>query len=186
MERERRIWLGFTAIVIFAVMFVLGRDDDNTNRSQLSAGTSVPSSTVAPSTTAGPTTTSSATTTSSTGPSTTTPPTTQREIPATTEGTVATTPPPTEAPTTVPPTTEPAQVIQFGRGTYRIGTELPAGTYRTDGVGRFCYWFRLSSFTGTADSVIAGGPTNGAPATVTIEPSDAGFTTDGCAVWQSL
>ena len=184
MEREWRIWLGFCAVVLLAVMFVLARNDDQDDPSQLSAGTTLPTtSTVAPSTTVTtmpPTTTSSSSTTPPTAP-----PTTGPAAPATTEDTVApTTTPPTAAPTTPPPT-EPQYQIQFGPGIYLIGIELPAGTYRTDG-GPFCFWARLSSLSGRPDSVIVGENTNGRPATVAINPADTAFTTNGCAVWLSV
>ncbi len=187
MEREWRIWLGFCAVVVVAVMFVLGRNDDS-DPSELSAGTTLPTSTtVAPSTTVTtqPTTTSTSSSSTSTpsAPSTA-PPTTRRATATTTEDTVADTTPTTAVPTT-PPTTEPAFRIQFVEGTYRIGIDLPAGTYRTDG-GPFCFWARLSSLSGTADSVIASENTNGAAATVTIPASDNAFYTSGCAVWTSV
>jgi len=191
MQQEWRIWFGFTAVVILAVMFVQGRGDgDKDIRSQLSAGTSSTAQ-AAPSTTATTvrrTTTSSSTT--STPPSSTTPPTTRRVTPATTPAsvpnTVADTTPPVTDPPTTPPTTQPPPRIQFGPGTYRIGIDLPAGVYRTDGSGQSCFWARLSSLSGSADSVIAGEHTNGSPATVGIDPSDAAFTTAGCAVWLSV
>lgn len=186
MEREWRIWLGFCAVVVVAVMFVLGRNDDS-DPSELSAGTTLPTSTtVAPSTTVTtqPTTTSTSSSSTSTTPASTAPPTTRRVTAPTTEDTVADTTPTTAVPTT-PPTTEPAFRIQFVEGTYRIGIDLPAGTYRTDG-GPFCFWARLSSLSGTADSVIASENTNGAAATVTIPASDNAFYTSGCAVWTSV
>jgi hypothetical protein len=184
MEREWRIWLGFCAVVFLAVVFVLVRNDDKDDPSQLAAGTSLPTTTLAPSTTVSlPTTSSSSSSSSSTTPPTA-PPTTRRAASATTEGTVAPTTPPTAAPTT-PPTTEPPLRVQFGPGTFRIGIDLPAGTYRTDG-GQYCFWARLSSLSGTPDSVIAGENTNGGPATVTIAPTDNAFATDGCALWLTV
>jgi hypothetical protein len=183
-HREWSVWVGFMAVVVAAVIFVLGRDDTD-SRSQLSAGTSVPSSTVAPSTTVTtvpPTTTSSPSTTAP--PDTTGPPTTRRApTPTTADDSPA--PRPTAAPTTPAPTTPQPTRIQFGPGTYRVGVDLPAGAYRTDG-GPSCFWARLSSFDGTAASVIAGQHTEGSAATVAIEPTDAGFSTAGCAVWLSV
>ena len=77
--------------------------------------------------------------------------------------------------------------VSFGEGTYRVNIDLPAGTYRTQGIGP-CYWARLSAVTLTPSpsEVIADDTTNGAPATVTIQPSDAAFTTVGCDTWLSV
>lgn len=182
MEREWRIWLGFCAVVFLAVVFVLVRNDDEDDPSQLAAGTTT--STVAPSSTVTlPPSTTSSSSSSSTSTPETEPPTT-RAASATTEGTVAPTTPPTAAPTTPPPT-EPPFRVQFGAGTYRIGINIPAGTYHTDG-GQYCYWARLSSLSGMPDSVIAGENTNGGPATVSIAPTDHAFLTDGCAPWLTV
>jgi len=184
-QREKRVWLGFVAVVIAAVLFVVSRDDDKANPSQLSAGTTLPTSTVSPPTTiTAPTTTSSSSTTT---PSTTT--TSTGRAGGSSADTVADTRPPTTSapvttPPTAPPTTQPPLRVQFGPGTYRIGIDLPAGTYRTEG-GQDCFWVRLSSLSGTADSVIAGDHTEGAAATVVVVPGDTAFSTAGCAAWVS-
>lgn len=71
-------------------------------------------------------------------------------------------------------------------GTYLVGEDVPAGTYRTDGPGdgtfEMCYWARLSGTSGEFDELIANGMEEG-PATVTIRDSDAAFETRGCT-WE--
>ena len=92
-------------------------------------------------------------------------------------------PPPTAAPTT-PPTTEPPLRIQFGPGTYRIGIDLPAGTYRTDG-GPYCFWARLSSLSGTARlghrrRATPTAPRPPSPSPRPTTPSHGGLRRSGC------
>jgi len=72
----------------------------------------------------------------------------------------------------------------FGSGTWTVGSQVPAGTYRTAG-GPGCYAARLSGFGGTIDDIIANEYTSGSvPLTVTIEPTDAGFESDAdCGTW---
>lgn len=78
-------------------------------------------------------------------------------------------------------TTTPAGRSLPGDGTFRMGVDLQAGTYRSPG-GESCYWERLRGFGGqTADIIV-----NGAgilPQTVKIAPTDAGFRTQGCGRW---
>lgn len=71
-----------------------------------------------------------------------------------------------------------------GDGTYRVGTDIQAGTYRSVG-GRFCYWARLSRLGGALDSIKADEMANYGPTVVTILPSDRGFETRACAPWSS-
>ena len=73
----------------------------------------------------------------------------------------------------------------FGEGTKRVGVDLQPGTYRTRrDAPELCYWQRLSGFSGDFDDII----TNGLSVThevVTIEASDAGFSSRDCGVWTS-
>jgi WD40 repeat protein len=69
----------------------------------------------------------------------------------------------------------------FSDGTFIVGTDIAAGTYRADG-GDGCYWARLSGFTGDMDDVIANDIPTGS-AIVTIKASDKGFSTSGCGTW---
>ena len=92
---------------------------------------------------------------------------------------------PTPSPTATPgpPTPTPGPRSDFGAGTWRVGTDILPGTYRTDGPARSnCYWARLSGFSGTTAHIIANDNTNG-PAIVTIAASDAGFESSGCRPW---
>ena len=68
-------------------------------------------------------------------------------------------------------------------GTYRVGVDIVAGLYHSDGGGDFCYWERKSGFGGTLDEIIANGLTEGGPVSVAIAPSDVGFETQGCGTW---
>ena len=70
----------------------------------------------------------------------------------------------------------------FGNGTHQVGTNIQPGTYRTREGSPNCYWERLKDFSGDINSILANGNT-GAPAIVTIEPTDAGFNSEGCGTW---
>jgi len=83
---------------------------------------------------------------------------------------------------TTPQETTPA-VASFGNGTHIVGTDIVAGTYRSQGT-RTCYWARLSGFGGELDDVLANG--NSAPEIVTISASDAAFETSGCGQWVAV
>jgi len=65
-------------------------------------------------------------------------------------------------------------------GTYKIGTDLVPGVYKSAGPieGGACYWKRTS-----ADKVVDNGLTKRAPVVV-IDPSDTSFTTNDCQAWQ--
>lgn len=69
----------------------------------------------------------------------------------------------------------------FGAGMYRVGKDVPAGTYRSLG-GSNCYWARLRSFSGDLNAIIANANPRG-PALATIKRTDKGFETSGCAKW---
>ncbi len=71
----------------------------------------------------------------------------------------------------------------FGDGTYRVGKDIPAGTYRSRG-GDGCYWARLKSFSGDLDAILANDNAVG-PAVVTILRTDRGFESSGCGKWTS-
>jgi hypothetical protein len=70
----------------------------------------------------------------------------------------------------------------IGDGTYQVGTDIQPGTYRTREGSPGCYYERLSGFSGEFDDILANGNTD-APAVITIKPTDAGFTSQGCGTW---
>ena len=76
----------------------------------------------------------------------------------------------------------------FTDGTYVIGTDMPAGTYRTagpaDGLGA-CVWQRLANTSGEFTASIAQNVTAG-PDVVTVAPTDRAFTTTGCQAWSKV
>jgi hypothetical protein len=69
----------------------------------------------------------------------------------------------------------------FSDGTFIVGVDIGAGTWRSDGSDG-CYWERLSGFGGTLDDTIANNFGSGVQV-VTIAPSDAGFQSNGCGDW---
>lgn len=98
-----------------------------------------------------------------------------------TDSPVVSTPTPTDSPTQ-PSTSRPQTESDtgLGDGTYVVGTDIKAGTYRSQG-GGLCYWARLKGFGGELDDIIANG--NNAPEIVTVSSGDAGFKTQGCGKW---
>jgi hypothetical protein len=82
------------------------------------------------------------------------------------------------------PTPEPTESGQtFDDGTWVIGEDIKAGTYRAADPGGGCYWERLKGFSGALKDIIANGNTSGGPIVVTIDKKDEGFSTDGCGSW---
>ena len=71
----------------------------------------------------------------------------------------------------------------FGDGTHRVGEDVAAGTYRSDGDGT-CYWARLAGFSGELEDISANG--NSAPEIVAIAKGDAAFETQGCGRWVAV
>jgi len=83
-----------------------------------------------------------------------------------------------------PPTPTPPSVVAFSDGTYFIGEDIPAGTYRLRSAPSGCYWERLSGLSGGLGDIIAnsfGSTTQ----IVTIAPGDVAFHTDDCGTWTS-
>jgi hypothetical protein len=74
------------------------------------------------------------------------------------------------------------QKPSFGDGTYQVGADIQPGTYRTRAGSPNCYWERLRNFSGGMNGILANGGTS-APAIVTIQPTDAGFNSQGCGTW---
>jgi Bacterial Ig-like domain (group 2) len=73
----------------------------------------------------------------------------------------------------------------FDGGAFIVGTDIAPGTWRSDGTGTSCYWARLSGFGGTISEIIANN-FGAAPAIVTIQPSDVGFTSSRCGTWSRI
>jgi hypothetical protein len=92
----------------------------------------------------------------------------------------------TAAPVTVTytppaPPPPPGPKTTFGNGTWRVGKDIQAGTYHTNG-GSGCYWERQSGTGGSLDDIIANDNATG-PVTVTIDETDAAFKSQGCGTW---
>lgn len=70
-------------------------------------------------------------------------------------------------------------------GTWLVGTQVAAGTYRADNATAGCEWQRLSGFSGNASAVIGSGFASTAGAQlVTIVSTDTGFMTNtACGTW---
>lgn len=85
--------------------------------------------------------------------------------------------------TAPPPPSVPKTTMETD-GTYRVGTDIVPGTYRSAGPSpegaSDCYWARLSSLNEThiIDSNISTGPQ-----VVMIQPSDRAFLTHSCQPW---
>lgn len=78
------------------------------------------------------------------------------------------------------PTTDPHP--HFVDGTYTVGKDIQAGTYRTRVASSGCYFERLSGFGGTLSEIIANDNTD-FPAIVTIAATDKGFKSSNCGTW---
>jgi len=89
------------------------------------------------------------------------------------------TPIPTPRPTATP---QPSRATYFGDGTWVVGSDIKAGTYRSSQTGSSCYWQRLSGFSGEFDDIIVNELTE-AISVVEISSTDAGFSTERCGTW---
>ena len=70
----------------------------------------------------------------------------------------------------------------FGDGTWVVGSDIQAGTYRSSKTGSGCYWQRLSGFSGEFSDIIVNELTD-AISVVEISSTDAGFSTERCGTW---
>ena len=78
-------------------------------------------------------------------------------------------------------------LVTFRDGTYRVGIDIPAGTYRTEVPKElpYCHWERRRS--PDPASVIAHGTADGGTeATVVIKPTDKVFVVGGCGTWMRI
>lgn len=76
------------------------------------------------------------------------------------------------------------QGFTFGSGTWRVGSEIPAGTYRTRQSTSGCYWARLKGFSGNLSDILANDFGSGYMV-VTIKATDKGFESSRCGRWSS-
>ncbi|MFH8569390.1 hypothetical protein [Streptomyces sp. NPDC017993] len=76
----------------------------------------------------------------------------------------------------------------ISQGSYLVGKDVDAGTYRTGGPSDsdipLCYWARNKDSSGELDSIIANGTPQG-PARVTINKGEI-FETNGCEEWKKV
>jgi hypothetical protein len=98
---------------------------------------------------------------------------------------VPATPKPTAVPPTPKPTTPPPVFRTFGDGTWEVGSDIKAGTYRLREPAFGCYWARLKGFDGTLNDILANENVDDAYAVVTIKSTDAGFESSDCDEWSS-
>ncbi|MFI9257861.1 hypothetical protein ACIGT4_09070 [Streptomyces sioyaensis] len=75
-----------------------------------------------------------------------------------------------------------------GQGSYRVGEDIAAGTYRTSGPAAsgipLCHWARAKDSSGERGSIIANGTSQG-PARVTVTKGET-FETSGCRRWTKV
>jgi hypothetical protein len=105
-------------------------------------------------------------------------PPTPSDTVATSSVTTPPAPPTTQA---APPPPPPKPTIR--EGTWTVGTDFPAGTYRTIGAGSACYWKITKS--GSNDSDIVNNHIGGGNLTVTLS-SGQDFTTERCGTWTKV
>ncbi|MFB6512102.1 hypothetical protein ACFCW4_02625 [Streptomyces virginiae] len=88
------------------------------------------------------------------------------------------------APSTPPTPSGPAETI--GSGTYLVGEDIKAGTYKTAGPSSSsvpnCYWSRNKNDSGEFSAIITNELLQG-PGRVTVKKGEV-FETSGCEVWQ--
>ena len=82
-----------------------------------------------------------------------------------------------------PDGTVPPPPVTFGNGTFAVGRDVPAGTYRTRvAATSSCYWERERGFSGAFSDIIANG-ISADPQLVTISSTDVGFKSSSCPTW---
>jgi hypothetical protein len=81
------------------------------------------------------------------------------------------------------PSAQPSsKFVNFGNGTWVVGKDIQAGTYRTRQGSPGCYFARLKGFSGTLDDILANENMD-TPAVITILPTDKGFQSSRCDRW---
>lgn len=94
---------------------------------------------------------------------------------------------PPVAPSVVTPPPPPAEVKPegvFGDGTYEVGTDIPAGKYKTTGEGGngVCYYARLKTGDGSYGDIIDNDILNG-QGVITVKKSDGLVELSGGCTW---
>lgn len=84
------------------------------------------------------------------------------------------------APATPPPPPAPVAPM-IASGTWTVGTDFPAGTYRTEGADSNCFWSIYKSGSNQAD--IIQNHIGGGNLTVTLRQGQD-FTSERCGVWK--
>lgn len=74
---------------------------------------------------------------------------------------------------------------EFSDGTYIVGTDIEAGTYKSSG-GSSCYYQRMSGFTHGGVSEILSNENTNTSAVVTIMATDKGFSSTRCGIWTKV
>lgn len=75
--------------------------------------------------------------------------------------------------------------MTFGPGTKAVGSDIPAGTYRSTSTNALCEWSRLAGLSGAPTDVIAFGI--GPLQIATVAPSDVGFSSSAaCVSWTEV
>ena len=67
-------------------------------------------------------------------------------------------------------------------GTFIVGTDIQAGTFRTRNASPGCYYKRLRGFSAMSADTIASDLTD-APTVITVASTDKGFFTEDCGTW---
>lgn len=90
--------------------------------------------------------------------------------------------------TTGPTTQAAAPATTVSQGSYLVGKDIAAGTYRTGGPAAsdapLCYWARAKDAGGAMAGVLANGTPKG-PARVTVSTGET-FETHGCRQWTKI
>jgi chitodextrinase len=73
----------------------------------------------------------------------------------------------------------------FGGGTFQVGSEVAAGTWRNSDSSDDCYWERLSGFGGSLSDIISNGFSSSIQ-TVTVSSTDVGFSSERCGTWSKI
>jgi hypothetical protein len=82
-----------------------------------------------------------------------------------------------------PFTGAPGRPIEFHDGTFVVGRDIPAGTYRSRDLSAYCRWTRVD-LDGAVQRTYSGSLGVG-PEVATILPTDDKFVSAGCGIWSS-